>query len=227
MLAGTAAAQAPGQMPPAAPGQTIVVVQQPGMAQPPPGYGPTPSGYGQPPPGYQPLPPGYPQAPSGTYYAPPPGYGYGYGPTPLGPKVIDYEEGDTIPPGYRTGTRVRKGLVIGGSVMLGVGYLLSIITAGFGQLANDIGSAGTKDFGPLLIPVAGPWIGMGTTHPSTGGVFGLAFLGVTQAAGLGMLIGGIAAPKTVLVRNEVLGMRVTVAPQLGASSAGMGVIGSF
>ena len=213
MCAGTASAQQTGAAPP----QTVIVVQQqPGYGQPPPGYGQPPPGYGQPPPGYAPAPPG-------TYYAPAPGYA-----TPsLGPKVIDYEEGDTIPPGYRTGTRIRKGLVIGGSVMLGVGYLITIMTAGIGQAVNNFGEAGTKDFGPLLIPVVGPFIGMKTTHPSTGGVFGLAFLGVAQTAGLGMLIGGIAAPRTVLLRNEVAGVKFTIAPQFGPSGAGIGAVGSF
>ena len=176
------------------------------------------------PPGYGQVPPGYPQAPPGTYYAPAPGYAA----TPaLGPRVLDYEEGDTIPPGYRTGTRVRKGLVIGGSVMLGVGYLFSIMVAGVGQLVNNVGDPGTKDFGPLLVPVVGPFIGMGTTHPSTGGVFGLAFLGVAQTAGLGMLIGGLASPKTVLLRNDVAGVTLTVTPQFGAGTAGIGAVGSF
>jgi hypothetical protein len=214
MFAGAASAQQNGV---AAPPQTVIVVQQPpGYGQPPPGYGQPPPGYGQPPPGYAPAPPG-------TYYAPAPTYA-----TPsLGPKVIDYEEGDTIPPGYRTGTRIRKGLVIGGSVMLGVGYLITIMAAGIGQAVNNFGDPGTKDFGPLLIPVVGPFIGMSTTHPSSGGIFGLAFLGVVQTAGLGMLIGGIAAPKTVLLRNEVAGVKFTIAPQFGASGAGLGAVGSF
>ncbi len=217
MFAGNAAAQpAPA---PGAPPQTVIVVQQPPgypQQQPPPGYGQPPPGYGQPPPGYAPPPPG-------TYYAPAPGYAA----APMGPKVIDYEEGDTIPPGYRPGTRVRKGLVIGGSVMLGVGYLITIMAAGIGQLVNEVGNSGSKDFGPLLVPVVGPFIGMATTHPSTGGVFGLGFLGVVQTAGLGMLIGGIAAPKTVLLRNEVGGVKFTVTPQFGAGTAGIGAVGSF
>ena len=208
MFAGNASAQPAGAAPP----QTVIVVQQqqPGYGQQPP------PGYGQPPPGYAPAPPG-------TYYAPAPTYAA----PSLGPKVIDYEEGDTIPPGYRPGTRIRKGLVIGGSVMLGVGYLITIMAAGIGQAVNNFGNEGTKDFGPLLIPVVGPFIGMSTTHPSSGGVFGLAFLGVVQTAGLGMLIGGIAAPRTVLLRNEVAGVKLTITPQFGASGAGIGVVGSF
>jgi hypothetical protein len=213
MCAGNAAAQTPAA-PPAAAAPTVVVVQQPGYGQPPPGYG-------QPPPGY--APPGYGQPPPGAYYAPAPGYAA----APMGPRVIDYEEGDAIPPGYRPGTRIRKGLVIGGAVMLGASYLLSIMVAGIGQLITNVDAPGTKDYGPVLIPVVGPFIGIGTTHASTGGAFGLAFLGVAQTAGLGMLIGGIAAPQPVLVRNEVGGVKFTVAPQIGASSAGMGIVGSF
>ena len=218
MFAGNAAAQTPGAPPPvqAGPGQTVVVVQQPGYGQQPP------PGYGQPPPGY--AQPGYGQPPAGAYYAPAPG---GYPGMPMGPKVLDYEEGDAIPAGYRTGTRVRKGLVIGGSVMLGVGYLITIMAAGIGQAVNDVGDRGNKDFGPLLIPVVGPFVGIATTHASSGGAFGLAFLGTVQTAGLAMLIGGIAAPKTVLVRNEVGRVKFTVLPQIGATSAGLGMVGSF
>lgn len=223
MCAGNALAQAPGAPVQPAPGQTVVVVQPgygqapPGYGQPPPGY--APPGYGQPPPGY--AQPGYGQPPP-AYYAPP-----GYPGAPMGPKVLDYEEGDAIPAGYRTGTRVRKGLVIGGSVMLGVGYLVTIMAAGIGQAVNDIGNGGSKDFGPLLIPVAGPFVGLATTHPSSGGAFGLVFLGTVQTAGLAMLIGGIAAPKTVLLRNEVGHVKFTVLPQIGAGTAGLGVVGAF
>lgn len=185
-----------------------------------PGYGQPPPGYGQPPPGY--AQPGYEAPPPGAYYAPAPGYPG----APLGPKVLDYEEGDAIPAGYRTGTRVRKGLVIGGSVMLGVGYVITIMAAGLGQLVNEV-ARDNKDFGPLLIPVVGPFVGIATTDPSTGGAFGLAFLGTVQTAGLAMLIGGIAAPKTVLIRNEVGNVKFTVLPQVGVSSAGLGVVGAF
>jgi hypothetical protein len=219
MFAGNAAAQAPGAPAPpvqAGPGQTVVVVQPGYGQQPPPGYGQPPPGYGQPPAGYG-------QPPAGAYYAPAPGYPG----MPMGPKVLDYEEGDAIPAGYRTGTRIRKGLVIGGSVMLGVSYLITIMAAGIGQAVNDVGTQGTKDFGPLLIPVAGPFIGIATTHASSGGAFGLAFLGTVQTAGLAMLIGGIAAPKTVLLRNEAGPVKFTVLPQIGASSTGLGVVGTF
>lgn len=208
MWAGSAAAEGQGA-------PTVVVVQQPGYGQPPPGYGQPPPGYGQPPPG--------------AYYAPAPGYAPnpGYATTPMGPRYLDYEEGDAIPPGYRTGTRVRKGLVVGGAVTLGVSYLLTIFVAGIGQLANDVGSTGSRDYGPLLIPVVGPFIGIATTHASNGGAFGLAFLGVAQTAGLGMLIGGIAAPKTVLIRNEAGSVKLQVVPQLGMGSTGLGVVGTF
>lgn len=216
MCAGNAFAQNPGAAPvQAAPGQTIIVVQQPG-GQPPPGYGQPPPGYAQP--GYGPLPPG-------AYYAPAPAPGYAA--APQGPRFLDYEEGDNIPAGYRLGSRVRKGLVIGGSVTLGVTYLFTILVAGIGQLVSNVAESGVKDFGPLLIPVVGPFIGIKTTHASVGGGFGLGFLGVLQTAGLGMLIGGIAAPKSVLIRNDVARVKFDVVPQIGSSSAGMGIVGSF
>src|SRR5438270_2196861 len=59
-----------------------------------------------PPPGYAPPPPGYSTAPP-AYGAPPPGYGYGvpgqpmpYPAQALGPKTMEYEEGDPFPAGY-------------------------------------------------------------------------------------------------------------------------------
>jgi hypothetical protein len=112
-------------------------------------------------------------------------------------------------------------------VTLGVGYLFTIMVAGIGQLASNISENGAKDFGPLLIPVVGPFVGIATTHASTGGAFGLGFLGVVQTAGLGMLIGGIAAPKTVLIRNDIAGVKFNVIPQFGPTSAGLGMVGSF
>ncbi len=75
--------------------------------------------------------------------------------------------------------------------------------------------------------MVGPFVGIATTHASSGGAFGLAFLGTVQTAGLAMLIGGIAAPKTVLVRNEVGRVKFTVLPQIRATSAGLGMVGSF
>src|SRR4029079_10831634 len=91
----------PGARPPSSP---------PGY--PPPGYPPP----GYPPPGYPP--PGYP--PPGY---PPPGYGYpppGYYGEPSERRA--WREGDPIPPGYHVEERPRSGLIVAGSIMIGVPY---------------------------------------------------------------------------------------------------------
>src|SRR6476661_6396491 len=65
-------------------------------------------GYGTPPPTYVPPPPvgGY----NNGGYAPAP-------PPPYGPKKMNYNEGDPVPPGYRVEERPRTGLVVGGAVL--------------------------------------------------------------------------------------------------------------
>src|SRR6185295_7377000 len=97
----------------------------------PPAYGPY---YGQPPP-----------PPPGAYYAPPPG-----GTMIMGPKVLDWEEGEPLRPGYHADTRIRKGLVIGGAVTFGVMWLFTALGAAIAQTANS-GSEVT----PLYIPAVG------------------------------------------------------------------------
>src|ERR1700676_408234 len=47
-----------------------------------------------------------------------------------GPRTIgDWKEGDPVPDGYRTATRVRRSAIIGGAVTFGVLYLLSALAA--------------------------------------------------------------------------------------------------
>jgi hypothetical protein len=184
------------------------------FAQQPP---PPPPGYGvqAPPDGQQPPPP-------------PPGYygGYGYGPMPMGPKEMDYDEGQPVPPGYHVASRPRKGLIIGGAVTFGSLYVISILT---GVLATSVQSAfgNEKTFTPLYIPVAGPFITMGTSHPDGTGVFGLALLGVGQTLGAAMLIGGLASETQKLVRNDVGKPSVRVTPFVAKDSYGLGAIGTF
>jgi hypothetical protein len=187
----------PGQPPPVVQPPPQQVVVQPGqvVVQPAPG---------QPPPGQ-------------VYYAPP-----GYYPPPAAgprkPKKIDWEEGEPIPPGYHTATRVRTGLVAGGASMFGVAYLLSVVV---GSVMEDVKHNGY----PLLIPVAGPFVEMKYSSYASASVV-LALDAIVQAAGLGMLIGGIAAPKTVLV-PDVAGVQLVPRPIIGQNNAGFGLVGSF
>jgi len=197
--------------------------QQPPPAQPPPGfeqqYAP-PAGAGQPPP-----PPVYAQ----------PG---AQGGVPMGPKTMAYEDGDPVPPGYHVDTRARKGLVIAGACTFGVFYLTSVLTGALAQAIaktnDDISCIGTNcpsthdshdEFTPMYIPVAGPFITMGTAHAQGAGIFGLAVLGVLQAGGVAMFVAGFAAPKTELVRNDI--GKIHVLPAVGKDSVGLSLVGSM
>ncbi|WP_437615946.1 hypothetical protein WMF20_20010 [Sorangium sp. So ce834] len=80
----------------------------------------------------------------------------------------------------------------------------------------------------LLIPLAGPWIHLGTGRHSAAGAVGLSVLGAGQAVGLGMLLGGIAMPRQVRVpmkRGSVL--QVGAAPIVTPDGLGLSIQGSM
>ncbi|WP_437971456.1 hypothetical protein WMF04_20065 [Sorangium sp. So ce260] len=80
----------------------------------------------------------------------------------------------------------------------------------------------------LLIPLAGPWIHLGTGRHSAAGAVGLSVLGAGQAVGLGMLLGGIAMPRHVSVpvqRGRVL--QVGAAPMITADGLGLSIHGAM
>ncbi len=157
-----------------------------------------------------------------------------YGPTvSLGPRVIrNWQEGEPIPPGYHPAERVRLGLVIGGATLFGVMYFFSVLAASICTSAGPDGKSivcggSTTHEDALLVPAAGPFIQMAQSTPATGEVF-LALDGLAQLGGIAMLAYGIAAPKPVLVRND-LGKapppRLEIAPLVGVGR--IGVMGRF
>ncbi|WP_437553698.1 hypothetical protein WME97_19160 [Sorangium sp. So ce367] len=80
----------------------------------------------------------------------------------------------------------------------------------------------------LLIPLAGPWIHLGTGRPTAASAVGLSLLGAGQAVGLGMLLGGIAMPPQVRVplqRGQVL--QVGAAPLVTPGGLGLSISGSL
>jgi hypothetical protein len=152
--------------------------------------------------------------------APPPPVYYenhdGYSVQDRGPKTLDWDEGDRVPSGYHLGTQVRKGLVIGGAVTFGSLYMLSVAAAASGGARS------------LLIPVAGPFAAIGGTRTSGVDVAVLVINGVVQAGGIAMFVAGLAAPKTVLVRNDIAKGFVMPTPMtFGANSGGGGLVGTF
>jgi hypothetical protein len=140
---------------------------------------------------------------------------------------MDYEEGQPIPPGYHVDTRIRKGLVIGGAVTFGVVYLFSVLTGVLIDSANEVVGNESSGYEPMYIPLAGPFVTMGTASDdlSSGGVALLAILGVAQVGGVGMLVAGLAVPKTELVRNDVSSIQVR--PMVGQGTTGLSLGGKF
>jgi hypothetical protein len=135
-----------------------------------------------------------------------------------GPAVIRYREDAPTPAGYHVETRVRRGLIVGGAVPLGIMYTLSALV---GAGMNDAGEGG--EF--LFVPVVGPFLQMTQTGTSVGNTL-LAIDGLTQVAGAAMLVAGITVPKTVWVRNDLGSVRVTPMP-IGHRGGGVGFVGTF
>lgn len=149
---------------------------------------------------------------------------------------LPYEDGDPVPAGYRLVKRPRRGLVIAGSIVGGIGY-------GFGILGATSADFEHKS-GALMVPVLGPWLmmalGGAKDEPCTYGTYGtyssdcgskaglrtlLVLDGMMQAAGATMLIVGLAVPTTRIIRKDVT---VSFAPMsLGKEGYGLGAIGQF
>ena len=179
------------------------------------------------PPGYEPMaPPSMQQPAQPGYYVPP-------SVAMSGPRrITDWEEGEPIPPGYHPISRIRKGLVIGGAVTFGSVYLINVMTAAIAQdTCNSLG--GCSGLGALYAPIVGPFIQMGATHTSATGNFFLVMDGLVQAGGVAMFIAGLAAPKMVLVRNDLakappkLQISPPVPLSFGKGGGGLGFVGAF
>lgn len=180
-------------------------------------------------------PPVYAQPAPAPVYAPP-GPGYAMQPPPqyvMGPRTLPFEEGEAIPPGYTPRQKARTGLIIGGSVTLGVAYLFSLMAfviddsvCSEPDFGGSSGDSCSSDLWPLSIPVAGPWLTLGTTDGAQDGLMILILDGVAQVGGVAMLALGISSKKTVLVRNDLA--EVHVAPLVTAGGIhGVALGGTF
>lgn len=172
------------------------------------------------------APPGYP--PQGAYPAYPP-------PAPPAqpkkpPRLLAYHDGMDIPAGYHLETKMRKGPLIAGAVVLGVPYVLGLAIAAGANYQNKSAF--------LAIPAVGPWLTLGirnhTCAPDDAGcdageALARTFLvldAIMQTTGTGLLIWGIADQKDVLVRNDVVRV-IGVAPTRVGSGYGLGLVGTF
>jgi len=125
-----------------------------------------------------------------------------------------------VPAGYHVEERARKGMVIAGSVVLGVPWVLGVTIASGYDFSNQSGW--------LIVPALGPWItiasrktdticsyaGSPTANcPEDNSVRTLLILdGLTQAAGTIMLVYGLASSKKVITRDFVGSLHFTPAP---------------
>lgn len=190
---------------------SLAIASTASAQQPPQGYVQVAPAPPAPPPQYVQVQPGY---------APPPGY-VTVAPPPPPPRALAYKEGDAIPAGYHPESHVRKGLVVGGTVMLGSLWLISSITA---AAEHDAGASG---FDALYVPCVGPFIAMGTAKDSSSatGNLALAIDGIAQTGGLAMTVAGFALTSTTLVQNDAVTVRA--APIVAGSGMGFGLRGTL
>ncbi len=130
------------------------------------------------------------------------------------PPLLPYRDDLPIPPGYHVETSTNSGLVIGGGVLFGIGYLTGLLVAS----SEDFGN-GTSW---LAVPIIGPWAAIGarsftcsaatveTTKKCVNRAFDevetITFMtvdGLVQATAVGLIIAGIASQKSELVRNDI------------------------
>jgi hypothetical protein len=187
-----------------------------------------------PPPPSGPPPPPSAQAPNGEYVAPlQQGTQPSYVPQSVamsGPRrITDWDSSEPVPAGYHVATHVRTGLMVGGAVMFGTLYLISVLVAAGSQDATSAEGGSSNPDAALYIPAIGPFLQMGNTSSATGNVF-LAIDGIAQCGGIAMFIYGIASPRTYLLRNDLgtSAPRVMVLPtRLGRDGYGLGLTAHF
>jgi len=126
------------------------------------------------------------------------------------PRRLAWEPGEVIPPGYRPITSPDKGLLIAGLVTIGVGCLPAIVTGVIASLAGE-GEA----FGPMFVPVVGPFITVATAGAEDTGAYLLALDGLAQALGFTLFAVSFAVKDHALSRR--FSPSAAVAPEFSAA----------
>ncbi len=168
--------------------------------------------------------------PQTVYVQPAPQYG--------GPGYAQSGYMEPAPQPSRGGSN--RGMIIGGAVMLGVGWVLNIVGSLFAGIHVDLfgsGSGGsTSEWEAFrytgIIPVVGPWIQLGI-EPAHGSddAWGawLIIDGLLQAAGLTLLIVGIATSggDDEDTAEGEHGIELAILPTMGPDHAGLSALGRF
>jgi hypothetical protein len=145
-----------------------------------------------------------------------------------GPRLItDWEEGEPIPPGYRRVERTRRGLIVGGSVLFGSMYLVSVLVAAANDdVARNNGTSSPTD--ALYVPAVGPFVQMLLKSNGALGNVALAMDGLAQCGGIAMFVVGLAVPKALLIRETLEnGPTLRMAPLLAKGTTGLSLVGTF
>jgi hypothetical protein len=148
------------------------------------------------------------------------------------PDTLDYDPARPVPDGYVLRRRVRRGLVIPGSIVFGVGYALS-----FAAAMTDKDQDIEKRW--LMLPVLGPLVAMATQHKTcnldTGTpicekddatIIVLATLFSMQAVGAALFTWGVASPRERLERKAPIALTLGPSP-IGHSGYGVAALGEF
>ena len=137
-------------------------------------------------------------------------------------------------PAPRSHSGPNIGLIVSGSVMLGVGWIVNFligIGAGTDPFSNHSQPAWDTFRGTSFIPIAGPWVQLavkpnGFTDDMWGGW--LILDGLIQGAGTILLIAGIATSGgDDGATADQGGVRWTLLPTVGPGQAGLSMLGSF
>ncbi|MBL8917117.1 MAG: hypothetical protein JNM17_40805 [Archangium sp.] len=123
----------------------------------------------------------------------------------------------------------KRGLTIAGVAVFGASYGLSLGIAAIAELAArsvPVFPARESSLTGLFVPVVGPIIAASDFRNSNDGTFGFLMIcdTVVQAAGLTMLIIGLALPDPAAVPAKPT---VWLAPTFGAHGAGASLGGTF
>lgn len=160
----------------------------------------------------------------------------------------DYKEGAPVPPGFRVKKSKQGPLLIAGVMVFGASYGGAAI-AGFMEQASQTVNAPLRDkngnpvmdqFGnvvgipedynnsiPMVIPLVGPFLTIESSRSSGARTAVLIALGVTQVAGLSMIIAGTLMPPIQLVRYKTGQASFSILPSIGRDRVGVGFVGAL
>lgn len=124
-----------------------------------------------------------------------------------------YHPDRPIPPGYRVFKEPNKAFIVPGAVALGALWLVAVV-----QSESAGTSSGPR---PMVIPLVGPFITLGTWGVPQGSQALFALEGVGQWLGLGAIVTGFFVPWRVLKFQFRQGPEVTLQPALAPIAGGM------